>query len=608
MPQDQNKLVVHSVVCLSPEVDARGFHESVFDTFGDYYPPWRRQKRDPLGINSRGFHDDVFSQDFGEFHPVKRAHRFLSHRAATKNLDFDPVHKRKKRQLFDASPNQASANKKDDSATKADKDVRRRTIWGGYKSETKRKPEMMGSGFHGDTFSGGFGDFWPMKKRIPYKRSVSRNDTERELPNEFRSYYQMDKRKLGMGPSGFHGDTFTSGFGDFTTMKRSLDDYQPETEASNVYEVSTVGTNRDVQSKVKRKPEMGSNGFHGDTFNGGFGDFWTMKRDPRFQKSILLGKLDHKRRPEMDSSGFHGDTFNGGFGDFDPMKKRKPEMASSVFDADTFNGGFGDFDTMKKRKPEMGSSGFHEDTFKGGFGDFWPMKKNIPEMDSSGFHGNTPNSGFGDFSTMKKRRPEMDSSGFHGDTFNSGFGDFDPMKKRRPEMDSSGFHGDTFNSGFGDFSTMKKRRPEMDSSVFNGDTFKSGFGHPTEIRTSISPSSAVELHTTSALANYATEAGPPMCSKGQSSWLQIHRHWARSQEKLFPTLHHRRKGWWKEELRKEEAKEIGIGGLSSLTQEIELPMFSKMCNLYLLEELRWKPDMSRTNAVKVSEELFVSEM
>nr|CAD7258277.1 unnamed protein product [Timema shepardi] len=30
--------------------------------------------------------------------------------------------------------------------------------------------------------------------------------------------------------------------------------------------------------------------------------------------------------------------------------------------------------------------------------------------------------------------------------------------------------------------------------------------HPTEIRTSVSPSSAVELNTTSALANYATEA------------------------------------------------------------------------------------------------------
>nr|CAD7258237.1 unnamed protein product [Timema shepardi] len=33
--------------------------------------------------------------------------------------------------------------------------------------------------------------------------------------------------------------------------------------------------------------------------------------------------------------------------------------------------------------------------------------------------------------------------------------------------------------------------------------------HPTEIRTSISPSSAVELNTTSASANYATEAGHP---------------------------------------------------------------------------------------------------
>nr|CAD7424910.1 unnamed protein product [Timema monikensis] len=35
---------------------------------------------------------------------------------------------------------------------------------------------------------------------------------------------------------------------------------------------------------------------------------------------------------------------------------------------------------------------------------------------------------------------------------------------------------------------------------------KTNLVHPTEIRTSISPSSAVELNTTSALANYATEA------------------------------------------------------------------------------------------------------
>nr|CAD7587118.1 unnamed protein product [Timema genevievae] len=49
--------------------------------------------------------------------------------------------------------------------------------------------------------------------------------------------------------------------------------------------------------------------------------------------------------------------------------------------------------------------------------------------------------------------------------------------------------------------------------------------HPTKIRTSISPSSAVELNTTSALANYATEAGlgllpsiqQPVCSLNHSN-------------------------------------------------------------------------------------------
>nr|CAD7205410.1 unnamed protein product [Timema douglasi] len=47
--------------------------------------------------------------------------------------------------------------------------------------------------------------------------------------------------------------------------------------------------------------------------------------------------------------------------------------------------------------------------------------------------------------------------------------------------------------------------------------------HPTEIRTSISPSSAVELNTTSALANYATEGdsgGPLVVVKGKKA-LQV---------------------------------------------------------------------------------------
>jgi len=28
-----------------------------------------------------------------------------------------------------------------------------------------------------------------------------------------------------------------------------------------------------------------------------------------------------KRKPEMTKSGFHGDVFNGGFGEFHPMRK-----------------------------------------------------------------------------------------------------------------------------------------------------------------------------------------------------------------------------------------------------------------------------------------------
>ncbi|KAG8227530.1 hypothetical protein J437_LFUL008402 [Ladona fulva] len=378
----------------------------------------------------------------------------------------------------------------------------------------KRRPEMDSSGFHGDTFNSGFGDFWTMKRNSQYLHP-----------------YGPYKRRPEMDSSGFHGDTFNSGFGDFWTMKRNM-------AADNAGGVD------------KRRPEMDSSGFHGDTFSSGFGDFYTMKRNPILHQ-------EEKRRPEMDSSGFHGDTFNGGFGDFWTMKrtalahpytaqaKRRPEMDSSGFHGDTFNGDFGDFWTMKrtalarplsypgKRRPEMDSSGFHGDTFNGGFGDFWTMKRaqGVPERSQNGVGE------FLDYEDrpLGKRRPEMDSSGFHGDTFNGGFGDFWTMKKRslrarrgveggekadpsalqderydellvdedgspsrwaygrleakrRPEMDSSGFHGDTFNSGFGDFWTMKrnqlrpytavygKRRPEMDSSGFHGDTFNSGFG------------------------------------------------------------------------------------------------------------------------------------
>lgn len=34
-----------------------------------------------------------------------------------------------------------------------------------------------------------------------------------------------------------------------------------------------------------------------------------------------MGTGTVKRKPEMTKSGFHGDTFNSGFGEFHPMKK-----------------------------------------------------------------------------------------------------------------------------------------------------------------------------------------------------------------------------------------------------------------------------------------------
>nr|CAD7442598.1 unnamed protein product [Timema bartmani] len=54
--------------------------------------------------------------------------------------------------------------------------------------------------------------------------------------------------------------------------------------------------------------------------------------------------------------------------------------------------------------------------------------------------------------------------------------------------------------------------------------------HPTEIRTLISPSSAVGLNTTSALANYATEAGVEICSPPYSYKSLLHELAAASDE------------------------------------------------------------------------------
>nr|CAD7398890.1 unnamed protein product [Timema poppensis] len=60
-------------------------------------------------------------------------------------------------------------------------------------------------------------------------------------------------------------------------------------------------------------------------------------------------------------------------------------------------------------------------------------------------------------------------------------------------------------------------RKILEAPKIKSRTYGQGHGvHPTEIRTSISPSSAVELNTTSTLANYATEAG----SEPAFAWME----------------------------------------------------------------------------------------
>lgn len=57
------------------EMDARGFHEYVFDGLQpDFQWPSIKFKRNyyPQGITSRGFSDDIFHQSFGMFEPLKR--------------------------------------------------------------------------------------------------------------------------------------------------------------------------------------------------------------------------------------------------------------------------------------------------------------------------------------------------------------------------------------------------------------------------------------------------------------------------------------------------------------------------------------------------------
>ncbi|XP_025206110.1 uncharacterized protein LOC112602311 [Melanaphis sacchari] len=162
-----NKQFVTSVF---PEMDARGFHEYVFDGLQpDFQWPSIKFKRNyyPQGITSRGFSDDIFHQSFGMFEPLKRSVSRTSPSVA--NL---------LRRLYPSSGDGGGGG------------IRlRQPEHTPISVAAKRRPEMDANGFHGDSFTGGFDRFDTMKRRP-----------------------EMDE-------TGFEGDSFT-GFGGFETMKR----------------------------------------------------------------------------------------------------------------------------------------------------------------------------------------------------------------------------------------------------------------------------------------------------------------------------------------------------------------------------------------------------
>ena len=72
----------------------------------------------------------------------------------------------------------------------------------------------------------------------------------------------------------------------------------------------------------------------------------------------------HKRM-DIGGNGFEGDTFSSGFGDFSTTRRKKMGLGGEFGDGDTFSQGFGDFSTAKRM-----DTNFHGDTFSSGFGDF----------------------------------------------------------------------------------------------------------------------------------------------------------------------------------------------------------------------------------------------
>ncbi|XP_071744422.1 uncharacterized protein [Lepeophtheirus salmonis] len=220
LPIEESKHIYLSSNNEPPSLQAVGISPSPFQHFSKY-SPYKLQKRmdffDTKRSGARGFHEGIFDQGFGGFSPLrKRAGRLV-------------IDKRR--------PEMTSRGIHADAFTTLnDESLKPYGVRGIF---LKRNPEMDTNGFYGDTFNSGFGDFYPSKRVYPSKIRMS--------PGRYlvhKRFQSLKPKRLTSSTNGFYGDTFSDGFGDFSTT---------------------------------RKRNLGSlNTFHGDTFSHGFGDFQTV--------------------------------------------------------------------------------------------------------------------------------------------------------------------------------------------------------------------------------------------------------------------------------------------------------------------------------------------
>ncbi|XP_049954458.1 uncharacterized protein LOC126470563 [Schistocerca serialis cubense] len=346
---------------------------------GMQYQGPARLKRDPLGFNARGFHDDIFGQEFGVFHTVKRSRSVESvERPLMVSVSESSGKNERYKREVGALPSMPSATK--------------------AMEYSKRRPEMGSSGFHGDTFSSGFGEFWTMKKKGHVKR-----DPEVAEPIPYSDIWSDEEveKKSGIN-EGFASDELPARFRE----EKLLFGQQLPGGARRQLLKNKGDWQRIISASFPVKPYMRGN-----------------------EDAVLdmlrsrMGSMKSERDPGLDDAAEQRSFF-----------ERSPQIGETVINRDALPNGLADLwktsvnsqqENLQKRRPEMGSSGFHGNMFSNGFGEFWPMKKKSNTLDVDGDVGV-------DKLLPMKRRPEMDSLGFHGDTFHNGFGDFWPMKRSTP--------------------------------------------------------------------------------------------------------------------------------------------------------------------------------